>query len=338
MKKEFKTIGEQRQHLVNNKNVIDNEDIEKVLKERTYVSIINTYKEFFYTSIESEGRHVYEDKIDIYEYVNLASLDDYIANSLHKYVGIFERKLKFVIAYEYSKFLSNQKQDTTCTNYINNIKNISQLIDSENSDDNIYDGDLSELGFVKIYEEHSRKGKLQRINEKYIENTIRYRKKLLKDILLHSIQEEGIKRSDIIKHYIETQEVPPFWLLVHQLSLGELAVICGMLNSELRENIYINFKGIEDQTANRKEDINRFFLQIDSIKNIRNTINHYEPLIIKFKTFGLQKLEASLKLLKETHDASIIAKYKDYDISKIRDTNYNKDSKKIFEMFMETIK
>ena len=44
MKKEFKTIGEQRQHLVNNKNVIDNEDIEKVLKERTYVSDTKSIK------------------------------------------------------------------------------------------------------------------------------------------------------------------------------------------------------------------------------------------------------------------------------------------------------
>jgi|LSQX01.1.fsa_nt_gb hypothetical protein len=339
MKKEFKTIKEQREYLVSEKNISDSELIEKVLKERTYVSLINTYKEFFYTSIDAEGRHVYSKEIDFSKYINLAALDDNISNILHKYVGIFERKLKFVIAYEYSKFLTNDKNDPTCTNYLTSFSSIVDLINNEqNNDYCVFDEHLKNLGLIRINEGFSRIGKLGEIDEKYRENTIQYRKKLLKNIFLHSVQQEGVKKSEIIEHYVKTQGIPPFWLLVHQISLGDLVVLCGMFNATIRENIYMTFKEINERGPDRRKDVNKFYLQLDTIKNIRNTINHYEPLIVKFKTFKVDKLKPALKLLKETFDKSVIANYKDANIEIIEDTLSNKTSKEIFKLFLDIFK
>lgn len=338
MIKQFKTISKQRKHLVNSKNIVDDDVIENVLTERTYVSLINPYKEFFYTSKDENGVHIYDHEVKIDEYINLASLDDDIANKLHKYIGIFERKLKFVIAYEYSNYLANSKNDLTCTIYKIHLENISKLIASGNPDNRIYDSDLNELGFVKIDEFYSRKGQLKQTSEASKETAINYRKNIITDILLHSSQSRGIKKSEIIKHYIDKQGIPPFWLIVHQLSLGDLIFICAMLNPDLRERIYVNFKGIKSKNAKRKQDINRFYLQIDTIKNIRNTINHYEPLIIKFKKYELQKLEAALNLLKDTFETSIIGNYTEFDISRIRDTEHNEKSKDVFKKLINIIK
>lgn len=43
-KKKFKTIEEQKTHLIRNKNILNSDKITSILNERTYVSIINPYK------------------------------------------------------------------------------------------------------------------------------------------------------------------------------------------------------------------------------------------------------------------------------------------------------
>jgi hypothetical protein len=45
--KKFKTLPEQKLHLLTNKNLIDEEIIDRILNERPYASLINPYKKFF---------------------------------------------------------------------------------------------------------------------------------------------------------------------------------------------------------------------------------------------------------------------------------------------------
>ncbi|MCK9492783.1 MAG: hypothetical protein M0Q00_00285 [Acholeplasmataceae bacterium] len=45
--KKFKKLPEQKLHLIDNKNLIDEDIIDRILYERPYASLINPYKKFF---------------------------------------------------------------------------------------------------------------------------------------------------------------------------------------------------------------------------------------------------------------------------------------------------
>ena len=95
---------------------------------RPYVSIINPYKKFFYTSIDGNN-HKYDDKISINDYYKLATLDDMFAKELHYFIGIFERRIKSAFAYVISEKM-NIIGDDSATLYIEIFNDIdSKLVE-----------------------------------------------------------------------------------------------------------------------------------------------------------------------------------------------------------------
>lgn len=331
-KKKFKTISEQKKHLMENKNILDNSKIIDVLKERTYVSIINTYKEFFYTSIDNENNHTYSSPVDFNNYIKLASIDDSIANRLQLYIGYFERRLKQIIAYEYSNYLANTRQDPTCTNYVNEIKEIIDLIKLEENSETYEQINplLNDLGLINLNQKYFRNGFLGIMNGVELDKVTKYRITLLEKILFYNFSNSN----DIIKHYIDKQEYIPFWIIVHKLSLGELLGLCSMFNGSLRTHIHKSFNSADSSIRYRGKETHDFFLKLDTLKHIRNTVNHYEPILIKFKTFTSDKLLAALKLLKDNYDNSIIANHNDLDLSTIADTSSNESVINLFKMLL----
>lgn len=185
-RKEFKTIEEQKLYLINNKNIIDEEDIIKVLYERPYASIINPYKKFFYTNVNNNV-HSYEKTTAINDYYKLATLDDLIANELHYYIGVFERRVKGAFAYIISKKM-NAIGDDTATMYIDIFANL---------DDRLEDFKLMGFNDYKYSYDRSMNGLVE-----VSEQTQDYRKKLLESIT--NINDNKKKKTTFFKNILKT--------------------------------------------------------------------------------------------------------------------------------------
>src|SRR5690554_4165910 len=127
--KKFKTIIEQKEYLIENKNIKNEEIIVEILSERPYASIINPYKKFFYTSVEGEKHH-YEDEISITDYYKLVTYDDLIAKELHYKIGIFERRIRGAFAYVISSKMK-ELGDETSTSYIDVFRSEERRVGKE---------------------------------------------------------------------------------------------------------------------------------------------------------------------------------------------------------------
>ncbi|MFA5693714.1 MAG: Abi family protein, partial [Acholeplasmataceae bacterium] len=164
--KKFKSLKEQKIYLINNKNIQGEKEIIKVLYERPYASIINPYKKFFYTQLDN-STHIYEKPTSINDYYKLATLDDLIANKLHYYIGVFERRVKGAFAYIISEKM-NILGDNTATMYSDIFSNL---------DDRLEDFKL--MGFNDYKYTYNRT--INKLVEDSKETQI-YRKKLLESV------------------------------------------------------------------------------------------------------------------------------------------------------------
>lgn len=257
--KKFKTLIEQKEHLVKNKNLNDEELIIDVLYERPYASIINPYKKFLYTSMDGDI-HNYGEKVSIMDFYKLATFDDLVARDLYYKIGVFERRIKGAIAYVISEKMMFLGDDTS-TMYVDIFQNLVTNLQG-----------LLSLGFNDYKSFYNRKEKkLVEANDK----TQEYQKKLLQNIA--DINDDKKKRNNLFQKYIIDGKKIPFWLVVHTLSLGELLSLFQMLTKEIKNDI-LSFlsKGIGKQIYS--DSIFKFEDDLQIVKDLRNVINHYEPL------------------------------------------------------------
>lgn len=293
--KKFKTLSEQRQYLIDSKNLIDDDIIDNILLERPYASLINPYKKFFYTSIENDI-HIYDDKTSIKDYYKLASLDDLIAKELHYKIGVFERRIKGAFAYILSEKM-NSIGDPNAVQYVSVFK-----------DPEINIKDFKLLGFNDFRTTYDKSLKTTvQVNQ----DTQTYRKKLL--MSMADIDDNKKRKNRLFKKYIKHNNPIPFWLVVHTLSLGDLVSLYEMLGKELKNSIleYLN-----NNLGNPifKDTIFKFEQDLNIIKELRNIINHYEPLyefirsvpkgkvlygINRIKLYSTKILDASMDSLLE---------------------------------------
>lgn len=257
--KKFKTIEEQKEYLISSKNLYDDELITKVFYERPYVSIINPYKKFFYTSIDGNN-HKYDDKISINDYYKLATLDDMFAKELHYFIGIFERRIKSAFAYVISEKMKIIGDDSA-TLYIEIFNDI--------------DNKLVEFVLLGFNDYKYTYNKALKTIEITSLSTQQYRKEFLKD--LADINQDKKRKNKLFEKYINTATPIPFWLVVHTLSLGDLASLYQMLGKELKNKILV-FLNSSIEIPVFSDSIFKFEDDLMIIKDLRNVINHYEPL------------------------------------------------------------
>lgn len=257
--KKFKTTTEQKEYLIKNKKLKDEEIIIDILKERPYASIINPYKKFFYTSIIDDV-HCYETATSIIDYYKLANFDDLVAKELHYKIGVFERRIKGAFAYVLSSIMKTLG-DETATMYIKVFDDIDNSIE-----------EFKLLGFNDYNYTYNRSEKELKVEN---ENTKQYRKTLLKNIA--DLNDGKKKQNNLFKKYINGNIPIPFWLVVHTMSIGELLSLYQMLSKETRNDIldYLN-TSLKKQIY--KDTIFKFEDDLNIIKDLRNIVNHYEPL------------------------------------------------------------
>lgn len=312
--KEFKTLDEQVEYLVNTKNIEYSDTIKSVLFERSYSSIINPYKKLFAKGRDDHG-HVYYQSIHFSKYIEIAAFDDFYASKLHSLIGIFERKLKIVIAYVISNMLS-KKGDIMGTSYVKSI--------NDYFTGNPYA--LEEIGIFDIRVNHTKNGK-KPANEKHVET----REKLLKEKLYNIGSNVTSSNNNLVKYYQNQHHKVPFWLLIHEFTLGDLHILYNMLDDTLREEIFNSFFTDDIPSAAK---LSRFSSKLEKIRELRNIVNHYESVLTYLDNQDTNEFIHTIKvisLLTKTAKTSIIFNSTPSDFDNNLKSEYNKKSYEKFE-------
>lgn len=258
-KKEYKTIDEQIEILIQNKN-IDPETIDKnVFNTETYISLITPYTDLVAIGRAKDNNyHIYNENTDFKEYLSWAKVDKYISIILQNAIGTFEKKLKLFLETTICSWMFSNGDKSCCDytgwgNYINSLPylNFTNIYEIEKN--------TSELEFATTSIKNSRKSA--------IENIIK-------------INAGEIRQTNLVKHYREKKYLP-FWITIHELTINELfqlfsmikymdkqAFVCEILNKEAKD---VSFN-----------DVHKFESKLAYITEIRNKINHYESIIPLF--------------------------------------------------------
>ena len=143
-------------------------------------------------------------------------------------------------------------------------------------------------------------------------------------------------KNNLVKYYQINHHKVPFWLLVHDYTLGDLQLLNGLLVKSLKEEVYLTF--YMDQSRASAKDLVKFSGQLELLRKIRNIVSHNESMIGFLQNADTNKLEQTFKLiqlLKTTSESSVIAKSGEPDLSRYGKNDYNK---KTLEKNRKTIK
>lgn len=129
------------------------------------------------------------------------------------------------------------------------------------------------------------------------------------------------------------------WIVPNALTLGELQTLFLMLDTVSQKRIVAAMKNSIKLKIDNK-DIISFSWHIELIRQMRNIINHYEPLLpfliseMTNKKIEDSKLFITLKLLDEQFSKIEISDLKaDMDVNSV-----NSKSKRILDFMFQTIK
>lgn len=139
------------------------------------------------------------------------------------------------------------------------------------------------------------------------------------------------KSNHLIRHYVKTQQICPLWVIPNGLTLGEINMLFSSLPSS-------NQKEIVNSIKNKDSDISiknlfSFSGDLEIIRNLRNVINHYEPvfpyLCDVFESIP-EKLLSIIVMLKDAYNSSTFVNNR--GTLDIQITNFNKKKLQIIEI------
>ncbi|RGC52559.1 Abi family protein [Absiella sp. AM29-15] len=263
---------------------------EKIFKERTYVSIINPYKD--YLCLEKGDVHrVYPNNLDFKYFKKFIEIDDFISTRLNIYIKCFEQALTAYLA-------------TTMSNKMLKLGNV------HCNDYSLFQELLSDqknqLDMLDIYHRYQNT-KIVKGNDLVVQKN---REVVEKIIMLG--QKKLNMNNYLYQHYKKNHTSIPIWIVIHQLTLGELQAIFNLL--KLKDRVaFVN--NVYRQRKNN-QFVSTFSNKINYIRLLRNNINHYEPIIPFIKNLSSleeqKRLISLIKLLKINYYESTV-----HDCSKI---------------------
>lgn len=328
--KPYKTNEQLIEHLINNKKINGSTIPNDIFKNRAYTSIINPYKNLVCINQDPNSKkYIYKENGDFEEYLQLARLDDFLSNRFNMYIETFEKQFKSYVGEVLADKLKTRSE--YCNNY-EDIINFCNMIPSRNDIINFRSNVLRNscyhqhcfnfLYFDKMYD-----SELRIINAK--NNIILNRRRAL-DNLLKEANININSNNILIKHYKNNREKPPVWVVVHALSFGDILALFNMFHYSDREKF---IKYILGRNSIRFREISKFSRDINKMRLIRNTINHYEPLIpFLLKMYSDESGDYVLELIKLLKDnyrnksinsLNVIRKFKNKSLQK---NDFNKNN------------
>lgn len=89
----------------------------------------------------------------------------------------------------------------------------------------------------------------------------------------------------LVTHYTSKNIIAPLWVVPNTLTLGEIPILFSMLDESLQNEIYMIMenKSLKLQNGNFEyKKLSKFSGRLEYIRAMRNTINHYEPILPLF--------------------------------------------------------
>lgn len=272
--KSYMTVNQLLKELQDNKNINLNTVPPNIFDERSYTSLVVPYKRLICINYNaSANKYIYKVNGDFQDYINLAEADSFIANKYSIYIESFEMSLKTFIG----EILATKMLTTSqyCNDY-NEIYNYYLQLPDERTLHTSSQSQLNHfsyrcydfLPFHQMYDSFMNiipaTGNIMANRKRAIENILKLNRS------------SGQSANPLIQHYFDNGNIPPIWCVVHTLSLGDLLAIFNML----KKSDKLDFtKYIMHKDKIKSEDISSLSNKINEIRKIRNTINHYEPII-----------------------------------------------------------
>lgn len=298
MKKTYMSEKELVDRLVTEKN-IDRETIPTdIFKERGYTTLINPYKKLICINYSCvENRHIYKKEGNFKDFLAMAQTDDYISTKLSLYINYFEKRLKSYV----SEKLAEMMKETSifCNDYsefyviYKKIPKDKKLKFTDSSHTSCHYNCYNLLNIDEMYDEEMR---LIPATTNIISNRKNAIKKLIK-VATISNETSNI----LVNHLYQKGEIPPVWVSIHTLSLGDVLAIYNLLRKEDRFEFC---KIMLNKDRIRNKEIANISSKIDTIRKIRNTINHYEPLIPFLLDIEKEEIEKIIMMLKNNYTHS----------------------------------
>ena len=117
-------------------------------------------------------------------------------------------------------------------------------------------------------------------------------------------------KNKLITHYVNRNRIAPLWTIPNALTLGEISMIFSMLDESIQNEIYCVMQNKTFFNKDYKfeyQKLSKYTGKIEYIRNMRNVINHYEPIFPtlvatinnKAKLIKSSQLVSSLELLND---------------------------------------
>ena len=163
------------------------------------------------------------------------------------------------------------------------------------------------------------------------------REKLLSEKLFNIGNNNVFSNNNLVKYYQDQHHKVPFWLLIHELTMGDLNILFNMLNKSLREEVYCYFYSNDKPSAKK---LSRFSAKLEKIREIRNIVNHYESLLTYLDNQTQNDFIHTIKvltLLTDTAKNSIVFNSNTPYFEEFLKSDYNRKSFEKFADFKEKL-
>ena len=336
--KTYKSIDEMVEYLYKSKKIIVDTEDEHYFSERNYISLINPYKQFFSTGRNNKGELIYKKDHNFKELLKIVKIDDEFSKLTYEKIGLFEKKLKVQIFDEMClKYINCEDclKDKACTTYLDEIKS---FLESGTSIPRFCEN------YFYLYEKITRNS-IDKKNDTY---NLQRKRNLLEHIYQigkgehiddSKLEEIEKCKNKLILHYLsKNSKKVPLWVIPNALTLGELQTLFLILDTKSQKKIVAAMKNSDELKIDNK-DIISFSGHIELIRQMRNIINHYEPLLpfliseMTNKKIIDSKLFTTFNLLDEEISKLEISNFKvNIDVNSV-----NSKSKRILDFMFQAI-
>lgn len=269
--KKFKTIDEQIRYLASKKRIIADSTNSHVLEERNYVSLINPYKELFatwYKSQNGSNEHHYDNDTSLDDVICAAKIDDVYSTILYSQIGIFERKLKVQLFYDLSKLYA-EDGDECCVSYTDEIKHFLK---------NPKSGLLPKIALNYHYIV-SRNGNNYTEDTGILDRRVQVLEKIYEIGTGENIDGTEVSSDNVLIQHYRKKSIVPLWVVPNGLTFGELQTLYHIVPNDVQRSVTINMSDITDPDHFNARKVSAFAGSLEVIRNLRNVINHYEPVL-----------------------------------------------------------
>lgn len=277
-----------------------------VFDEASYNEIFRSYADFLCVGVDlSKGKRNYPQETDFDDVIQWVKADQACSMVLHVYIGNFERRIRSFVINEYCERMK-QAGDAKCRD-INIIK---RLRSGESNDLHLLSvKEYLDSHFLREDAKGHRPAKITGTVDGS-DKTAFFLYKALDDLEeCYGSEKEG--KSELELHYKKKYGYIPAFVGMCDLSFSTTTFLFSLLPYERQKYFWNTYKK-NTRRFDQTEDYLSQQRKLRTLVNLRNAINHYEPLFPKLVAYEHKNITAlcSVFLALEKNNQTSLSSYK----------------------------